>query len=89
MKTIVIVEDVKNIREGLKTLIDTSPSFKCIATYENFKSFETEINQMNPDLILIDLGLPDISGVEGIKKIKKISEKIIIVVLTVHGFYRF
>lgn len=84
MKTVVIVEDVKNIREGLKTLIDTSPSLKCIATFENFKSFEEKINGLNTDIILIDLGLPDISGVDGIKKIKEISENFVIVVLTVH-----
>jgi DNA-binding NarL/FixJ family response regulator len=84
MKTVVIVEDVKNIREGLKTLIHTSSSFKCIATYENFEKFESNVNELNPHIILIDLDLPGISGIDGIKKLKAISEKFIIIVLTLH-----
>ncbi|MBI1933992.1 MAG: response regulator transcription factor [Ignavibacteriales bacterium] len=84
MKKVVIVEDVKTIREGLQTLINTSPSFKCIGTYENFENFEGEITDLNPDIILIDLDLPGISGIEGIRKLKSISEKFVIIVLTLH-----
>lgn len=84
MKKVVIVEDVKNIREGLKTLIDTSATFKCIATFENFEKFEKNLKNLNPDIILIDLDLPGISGIEGIEKLKSISEKFIIIVLTLH-----
>lgn len=84
MKKVVIVEDVKNIREGLKTLIDTSATLKCIATFENFEKFEKNLKNLNPDIILIDLDLPGISGIEGIEKLKSISEKFIIIVLTLH-----
>ncbi|MFZ1289569.1 MAG: response regulator transcription factor [Melioribacteraceae bacterium] len=84
MKKVVIVEDVKNIREGLKTLIDTSSIFRCIGTFENFEKFEKNLKNLNPDIILIDLDLPGISGIEGIEKLKSISEKFIIIVLTLH-----
>ncbi|MBK8943992.1 MAG: response regulator transcription factor [Ignavibacteriae bacterium] len=84
MKKVAIVEDVKNIREGLKTLIDASELFKCVGTFENFEKFEKNIKILNPNIILIDLDLPGISGIEGIKKLRQISEKFIIIILTLH-----
>lgn len=84
MKNVIIVEDVKNIREGLRTLIDSSTSFRCADTFENFESFESKFDKNNPHIILIDIDLPGISGIEGIKKIKRISQNNIIIVLTVH-----
>jgi len=84
MKNVIIVEDVKNIREGLRTLIDTSTSFKCVDTFESFESFESKFNKNIAHIILIDIDLPGISGIEGIKKIKRISQNNIIIVLTVH-----
>ncbi|MEE9429870.1 MAG: response regulator transcription factor [Melioribacteraceae bacterium] len=84
MKNVIIVEDVKTIREGLKSLIDTSENLECIKTFENFEEFQKQVNQLDLDILLIDLDLPGISGIEGIKKLKKISKKITIIVLTIH-----
>jgi len=84
MTNIIIIEDVKTIREGLKTLIDTSDGLNCIGSYENFEDF-INIHQNNfPDVVLIDLNLPGISGIEGIKKINKLSPECTIIVLTVY-----
>lgn len=84
MKNVIIVEDVKTIREGLKSLIEESHNLQCTETFENFENFQKQISKLNPDIILIDLNLPGISGIEGIKRLKKISKKVIIIVLTVH-----
>ena len=84
MKNVIIVEDVKTIREGLKDLIDTSQNLHCIQTFENFENFQNQIANLNPDIILIDLDLPGISGIEGIKKLNGLSKKVTIIVLTLH-----
>lgn len=84
MKNVIIVEDVKTIREGLKDLIDTSKNLECIQTFENFEKFQSDIANLKSDIILIDLDLPGISGIEGIKKLNGLSKKITIIVLTLH-----
>jgi len=84
MKKVIIVEDVKTIRNGLKDLIDTSKNLQCIQTFENFEKFQSDINNLNPDIILIDLDLPGISGIDGIKKLNGLSKKVTIIVLTLH-----
>jgi DNA-binding NarL/FixJ family response regulator len=84
MRKVVIVEDVKTIREGLKSLIDTSYNLQCIKTFQNFESFQKQISELEPDIILIDLDLPGISGIEGIKKLNGISKTVTIIVLTLH-----
>ena len=84
MTNIVIVEDVKTIREGIKTLIDISDGLNCIGTYEKFEDFLKSHKNNMPDVLLVDLNLPGISGIEGIKKLNKISLSCTIIVLTVY-----
>ena len=84
MTNIIIIEDVKTIREGLKTLIDVSDGLNCIGTYENFEDF-INIHENNlPDILMIDLNLPGISGIEGIKKLNISPQTCTIIVLTVY-----
>lgn len=84
MTNIAIVEDVKTIREGIKTLIDVSDGLNCIGTYEKFEDFIDVHKNNMPDVLLVDLNLPGISGIDGIKKLNKISKDCTIIVLTVY-----
>ena len=83
MISIAIVEDVKIIREGLQTLLESSQELNCIGGFESFEDFSSSLYKNKPDVILIDIELPGISGVEGIKKLKTLSEDYVIIVLTV------
>lgn len=84
MISIAIVEDVKIIREGLQTLLESSQELNCIGGFESFEDFSSSLYKNKPDVILIDIELPGISGVEGIKKLKTLSEDYVIIVLTVY-----
>ena len=84
MTNIVIVEDVKTIREGIKTLIDVSDGLNCIGSFEKFEDFIDTHHEKMPDVLLVDLNLPGISGIDGIKKLNKISQNCTIIVLTVY-----
>lgn len=84
MTNIVIVEDVKTIREGIKTLIDVSEGLNCIGSYEKFEDFIYAHENNMPDVLLVDLNLPGISGIDGIKKLNNIAQDCTIVVLTVY-----
>lgn len=81
---VAIVEDVKEIREGLGSLISGSEGFICINTYSNAESALKGISEDEPDVVLMDIGLPGMSGVDCIKKLKSINPKFQIIMLTVY-----
>lgn len=84
MIKVAIVEDSNTIREGLKLLIDGTEGYECVGAYVKCEEFLSEIKKLEVDVILMDIDLPGMSGIDGIKKIKDISSDYIILVLTVY-----
>ena len=84
MLKIVVVEDKDSIREGLKILIDGTEGYSCINTFSDCETMLKNIVKLNPDVLLMDLGLPGMNGVEGIKKVKVLLPELTILVLTVY-----
>ncbi|MBN1300023.1 MAG: response regulator transcription factor [Melioribacteraceae bacterium] len=84
MINVAIVEDNYTIREGLEILIRGTDGFKCVAAYEDCESLLDEIDSLSVDVILMDIDLPGMSGIEGIKKLKLISDDYVILILTVY-----
>lgn len=67
--SILMVEDHKLLRVGLRSLFDETPDLKVIAEAETGKDAVDKADIMKPDIILMDIGLPDISGIEATKRI--------------------
>ncbi len=84
MIKIIIVEDNKTIREGLTVLTNATDGLKCVKNYSNCEDMLEDLKQVNPDLILMDIGLPGMSGIEGIKKAKLILPDILMLILSVY-----
>ena len=84
MLKVVVVEDNDSIREGLKILIDGTEGYSCIESFSDCESMLKKIVKLKPDVLLMDLGLPGMSGVEGIKKAKVFLPELTILVLTVY-----
>ncbi|MBK7105552.1 MAG: response regulator transcription factor [Ignavibacteriae bacterium] len=84
MINVVIVEDSNTIREGLKLLIDGTEGYSCMAAFSNCEDLLEVVAKLKVDVILMDIDLPGISGIEGIRRIKKISEEILILILTIY-----
>lgn len=78
MEKILIIEDDKTIREELSILL-TNNNYD-VSSIEEFLDIEKSIKDINPDLILLDINLPNTDGYEVIKKIKKITLKPVIFV---------
>lgn len=70
MITVAIVEDIKDIREGLRLLIDSSDGFTCAEVYVNAEDAVKELPRSHPDVVLMDINLPGINGIEAIRQIK-------------------
>ena len=81
---IAVVEDVYDYRKVLQLIINSSPELKCVGAYENGNSAIEEIPLVNPDIVLVDLNLPDISGIEVIRTLKPQYPAMQFMVLTVY-----
>ena len=81
---VMLIEDQREVREGLAMLINGSPGFHCVATFRTMEEALRAIPAHAPDVILTDIGLPGMSGVEGIRILKERVPNIPVVALTVY-----
>jgi len=81
---VAIIEDDETIREGYAYLIGNTPGYKIAGTYPSFEEAAKKIESTNPDVILLDVELPGISGVDAIPKLKKLLPETYILILTVY-----
>src|SRR5689334_13573029 len=72
MLSVVIIEDVKEIREGLQMLIDGSDGFVCRETFSSGEEAVKELPKIKPDVVLMDIHLPGINGIEAVRKLKNL-----------------
>lgn len=79
-----IVEDQRDLREGLTTLVNYTPGFSCIGSFRTMEECLARVKHDVPDVILSDIGLPGMSGIEGIKILKDQHPDLIVLVLTVY-----
>jgi len=81
---IVIAEDHTILREGLRSLLSSDPNFEIIGEAEDGREAIRCVEKFKPDLILMDLSMPRMNGMEAISEIKKRFKETKILVLTVH-----
>ena len=80
----VIVEDQRELREGLQTLINFTDGFKCTGAFRTMEEALARLKHEKPDVVLSDIGLPGMSGIEGIRKMKEMYPDLLILMLTVY-----
>ncbi|HEY8559781.1 MAG TPA: response regulator transcription factor [Pyrinomonadaceae bacterium] len=79
-----IIEDQRELREGLQTLINFTEGFKCLGAFRTAEEGIARARKEQPDVVLTDIGLPGMSGIEGIRALKEMYPHLIILVLTIH-----
>lgn len=81
---LVLVEDYKLVRIGLRSVLNEDPRIDVVGEAETGEQGIELIKSLKPDLVILDLGLPGIDGIEVTKIIKNFDENIKIVILTSH-----
>jgi DNA-binding NarL/FixJ family response regulator len=80
---VVIIEDQRRIRESLAALIGGTEGYHCGAAFRSMEEALAQLWVEIPDLALVDIGLPGISGIEGIRLLRQKYPTTVPVVLTV------
>ena len=83
--SVALIEDQPDIREGLALLIGGTPGYRVVATFGSMEEALPNIGKRLPDVALIDIGLPGMSGVEGIRRLRVQHPELLLLVLTVYG----
>ena len=68
--TLAIVEDLDEVRDGLKNFISLSQDFKVLNTFKSAEDAVTDLPKLRPDIVIMDINLPGMNGIECIRQIK-------------------
>ena len=79
-----IVEDDAGVRASLAKLIDGSPGFRCLSQHPTAENALQEIPKANPDVVLMDINLPGLNGVECVRQLKPLLPRTQVIMLTVY-----
>lgn len=80
--SVVLVDDHEIVRNGVRAYLDTLPDFHVVGEASSGEEAVEVVSDLIPDIVLLDLILPGIDGVETTRRIKKISPRTQVVVLT-------
>ena len=81
--TVAIVEDNDQLRGTLARVINRAEGFKCVSQYANAEVALAGLPKDNPEVVLMDINLPGLNGVECVRQLKQLAPQIQAVMLTV------
>ena len=80
---ILLYDDNEALRESVTAMIADEPDFLLQAAISNAETVETDVTALQPDVVLMDIDMPAVSGVEAVKRIRNILPKLPVIMLTV------
>ena len=82
--TVIIAEDQTLVREGLRSLIGAETDYRVVGEAEDGLQTIRRVNRLKPDMVLIDLAMPRLSGISAIREIKRLHSEVKVIALTFH-----
>jgi DNA-binding NarL/FixJ family response regulator len=83
MTRILIYDDNRDLRFGIRTLLSEVDRFFIVGDFDDCTRVSEQVKEMEPDIILMDIDMPVVSGIEAVKLIRKFNRKTCIIMLTV------
>lgn len=85
MKTnIAIIDDHQLFREGVKRILDFEPAFEVVAEGDDGTEALEIVEKNNPDVIIMDINMPNMNGVEATKKLVEANPSVKVIILSIH-----
>jgi DNA-binding NarL/FixJ family response regulator len=84
-KRILIADDHNVVVEGIKSVLEDHPEFEVAGTAADGRETIEMVNSLKPDILILDLSMPDIDGVKAARQIREKNDKIAILVFTMHA----
>lgn len=81
---VAVIEDQTDVREGLRALINGTPGFHCQGAYRSMEDGMADLPRIAPDVVLVDIGLPGMSGIEGTRRMRRELPDTQVLVLSVY-----
>ena len=85
MIKILLFEDNSQLAEGLALLLNSVDNYSVNGSYRNLNNLEQNVREQMPDIVLMDIGFPSGSGIDGVRRVKKINNTIKVIMLTGMG----
>ena len=84
MIKVILVEDYEILRKSLKEIVNQEEGYEVVGDFESYEAALPKIKELEPDILLTDITLPGINGIEGIKLVRQILPQVAIIVVSVH-----
>jgi two-component system response regulator NreC len=87
--SIFLADDHTIVRQGLAKLIEAEPNLKVIGEAENGRQAVSKVERLNPDIVIMDIAMPLLNGIEATRQIKKLSPQTKVIILSMHSHDRY
>ena len=81
---VAIIEDQRQIRDGLATLLNLTEGFRCTGAYGSVEEALARLPREVPDVLLSDIGLPGLDGIEGVRRLRASFPDLLVLMLSVY-----
>jgi DNA-binding NarL/FixJ family response regulator len=82
--TVLLVEDHTIVRKGLRSLLESEADIRVVGEAENGREAIEKVDELRPDVVVMDIGMPGLNGLEATRQIKKRFTDVQVLILTVH-----
>jgi DNA-binding NarL/FixJ family response regulator len=87
--TILLADDHTIVRQGLAKVLEAEPSFSIVGEARDGREAVSRVDQLNPDVVIMDISMPLLNGIEATRQIKKAHPRTKIIILSMHSQNRF